>query len=124
MDKIKIEEVFKGNKLIAEFMGYEYHSDRNLFISTTNKKEWPIYGVNYDSSWDWIMPVVEKITKIDDGKFSVDISSVGQWACFIKRDDVFDNEISSYGGFEPTILNVWKAVIQFIQFYNTQTKQQ
>jgi len=46
-----------NNKLIAEFMGYEVH---------------PVYederhDLQYHTSWDWLMPVVEKIEQVNEG---------------------------------------------------------
>ena len=66
------EEALKGNKLIAEFCGFKFKDgicQNEVFY--TNKNQHPIYlkGYSYriskfDSSWDWIMPVVELIEKI------------------------------------------------------------
>jgi hypothetical protein len=58
----------KNNKLIAEFMdiefnkgtfydmGYDVFSDGNLYR---------IHELKYHESWDWLMPVVEKIYSLD-----------------------------------------------------------
>lgn len=102
-------EIVSGNKLISKFM-------------TGIKPEWTPDISYYHDNWQMLMPVVEKITQIEDGKFSVDISSVGMWACFIKRDDVFEKNIVDFGGFEPMIMNVWKSVVGFIQWYNKNKK--
>jgi hypothetical protein len=57
-------ETIQGNKLIAQFMGIlpdVYNPER--YVSST----WPdtIFAtpseMRYHSSWDWLMPVVEKI---------------------------------------------------------------
>ena len=52
----------KGNKLIAEFMGI------NLGEYTTYPEESPTqYAVNdlqYHTDWNWLMPVIEKITEL------------------------------------------------------------
>ena len=105
----------EDNKLIAEFMGYTVNEDGNFC-----KGGIPLLKISdfkYDHDWNWLMRVVETITNIDEGKYSVDISSVGMWACYIKRDDISEKEITSFGGFEP-IINVYKAVVQFIKWYN------
>lgn len=96
------------NYVIAKFMSMEGSAD---FIRQ---------NYAYHKHWQMLMPVVEKIATIEDGKFNINISSTGQWPCYINRDDVFDSEIASYGGFEPVIINVFKAVYQFIQWYNKQ----
>jgi hypothetical protein len=61
----------KDNKLIADFMGVQYKSDED-YIKTL--EEMRLHGIgyeqgymesqlNYHESWDWLMPVVGKITR-------------------------------------------------------------
>ena len=45
---MKTEEIIKGNKIIAEFMGKTLPS--HMFL--------PMF---FNCSWDWLMPVIEKI---------------------------------------------------------------
>lgn len=73
------KEILDGNKLIAEFMGAVTHKTAPGIISPyiTNDEVW--YGNNtipneqressfkiselkYHSSWDWLMPVIGKLT--------------------------------------------------------------
>jgi|TARA_E500000305_G_scaffold94043_1_gene82822 hypothetical protein len=55
----------KYNKLIAEFMGGQrVLPDEDVYNMPTHNNL--CYGVNelqYDTSWDWLMPVVEKIER-------------------------------------------------------------
>ena len=47
------KEIIEGNKLIAEFMGLSMlHNQTRLET------------LKYHSSWDWLMPVVEKIEQL------------------------------------------------------------
>jgi hypothetical protein len=61
----------KENKLIADFMGVQYKSDEEYLKKLKEMRE---HGVgyeqgymesqlNYHESWDWLMPVVGKITR-------------------------------------------------------------
>ena len=54
-----------NNKLIAEFMGMTpHHQDGDYLIDETKDEGYEAIHVDcflYDSSWDWLMPVVEKI---------------------------------------------------------------
>jgi hypothetical protein len=86
-----------SNKLIAEFMESDSLPHR------------------YDSSWDWLMPVVEKIAKnydISIRYFDTDC------ACYINKQSIEGADICSYGNFEPSIVNVYKAVVEFIKWHN------
>ena len=57
------QEILDGNKLIAEFMGAKYNSKLDLVNLGANHKLVGINELQYHSSWDWIMPVVDKIRK-------------------------------------------------------------
>jgi len=94
MDKIQEQQIIEGNKLIAEFMGGERHWLNGMKEPFTDDTIWGYYdvGVNitstysgrpialvndlkYHTSWDWLMPVVEKI-ELGDG-VRVDIYQFG-----------------------------------------------
>jgi hypothetical protein len=141
------EEITKGNQLIARFMGYR-------IIENLKEKEWTIfehgkYGADwlfmsydrdsfdekvkelfkYHSSWEQLMPVVEKIESIQDefhGYFLVAIASNG---CTIQGTNLRtdpDNFHPAYFNdvtLSTKIESTWYAVTQFIQWYNTQTQQ-
>ena len=49
----------ENNKLIAEFMGVEKENGRYYF--TTPMEDYKTEELYFDVSWDWLMPVVEKI---------------------------------------------------------------
>ena len=89
------------NKLIAEFMGYNYPGDFNLD------------ELMYRSSWDWLMPVVEKIESLGNG---VTIYKKG---CHVNDIGIF-----STNGFNHSskIEQTWKACVEFIKWYNGQNK--
>lgn len=133
----KKNEINENNALIAKFMGYEYFPympDNNSINAGWRKPAKGAYKLEdyylsrttkdlaYHKDWNWIMKVVKKICEIHNGKFNISISSIGMWTCFINRDDISENEISSYGGFNPIIINVWKSVVDFIKLYNKNLK--
>ncbi len=55
----------KDNKLIAEFMGMTYGdpNDNSVMIQMTpqGNEVVPIESMQYHTSWDWLMPVIENI---------------------------------------------------------------
>jgi hypothetical protein len=125
---MKTEE---SNKLIAEFMGYKLARCNNGLAwdigksLPSHKHLFPIQGVlhtgnelNFHTSWDWLMPVIDKI------------ESLGY--CYDRVDaDVFINKQSSLGGGNiipnpmdhntMTMLEkTYCVVIEFIKWYNQQ----
>ena len=57
----------KDNKLIAEFMG---ESPKGFY----EKIEDGYNKIPYAESWDWLMPVVEKINTLDNCKYQLEIN--------------------------------------------------
>ena len=55
----------KDNKLIAEFMGWDIESPTtlpsNLHLSNLELDNNEVLEYKFHTSWDWLMPVVEKI---------------------------------------------------------------
>ena len=47
----------KNNELIAEFMGYEVEHGK---CYSPKYKDGTIAPMQFDKSWDWLMPVIEK----------------------------------------------------------------
>jgi len=109
------EEILEGNKLIAEFDGVVW-KDASLVNYPRPNKQWSIkfpngkqfseYGniddilskyCKYHSSWDWLMPVVEKIIYNYDESKSLDIMRELSYA---------------------KIESVYQSVIEFIKWYN------
>lgn len=86
-----------NNKLIAEFMGLVV-SDRDNYTSElhTNVDA----DLKYHTSWDWLMPVVDKI---------LDISF---------QDEGDAEDFYSIRDCMPDINHTYKAVVEFIKQYN------
>tara|TARA_R110002012_G_C11212595_1_gene561411 strand:+ start:199 stop:525 length:327 start_codon:yes stop_codon:yes gene_type:complete len=104
----------KDNKLIAEFMGYVYEDD----ILVPEEPQ-------YDTSWDWLMPVVEKIEEIGIDVYSDDHLTVkehryrfdmGYTQCNI-YDHVRDGVIAS-ADMGTKLLSTHQAVVEFIKENN------
>jgi len=97
----------ENNKLIAEFMGYEkVLSSYNLPQHETNGMQCFLEEeLKFHTSWDWLIPVVNKIYSSDD---------------YIK----YKREASGIFNEEPVHINTkfieetYKAVIEFIKWHN------
>ena len=103
----------KSNKLIAEFMGIVYPKLNNVIvIDNVVVKE---HELKYNISWDWLMPVVEKIEgqQTDNGLFEFRIHI--EKTLIVSSED-FTTYIESDSGnrFE----NTYNAVVEFINEYN------
>lgn len=95
----------ENNKLIAEFMGMKY-SDKRSF----NDGEWThsIKSLSkFETSWDWLIPVVNKIRSFDC-EFDIEQIGVFDW----------DNDISHY---EFDLDLTYNAVVEFIKQHNEST---
>jgi len=55
------EEIKEGNKLIAQFMGDYFDTGLEPSYYIRYNKEYKIEESQYHNSWDWMMPVVDKI---------------------------------------------------------------
>jgi hypothetical protein len=128
------------NELIAEFMGYKYYGWNHPEVKgsgggwksspnshpkmmgsgyLTPRKD----GLRYDTSWDWLMPVVDKIERSNFGEFHFRLSISGDSIQLSKYSDgsgylFLDHLIFGKGKIDST----YNAVVKFIQWYNQQNK--
>jgi len=110
------------NKLIAEFMGYKV-VDKPKVVNGENFFEYIGENGNYTycnslleyhTSWDWLMPVVEKIESFDIISFEKNLQEDGDYqALFTKGANIL---ICHYA--DTSIEATYKAVVQFINQYN------
>ena len=84
-----------NNELIAEFM--ELEVDNGLYCYTTAMDDYKTDTLYFDSSWDWLMPVVDKCFDIHL-EHSDDLS-------FLLNDALLTTNIDE----------VYKAVVEFIK---------
>ncbi len=101
------------NELIAEFMGHEFEVASGKWcmqIEGSPKGHWLYCNISdefkYSTSWDWLMPVVEKIGKmeneLDEFYETTDIK------CPLGGMTIFAEKQWVYAG-----------VIEFIRWYNS-----
>jgi len=105
----------KENKLIAEFMGLCPLS-RSGFISDKKQEYYTsLSDLQYHNSWDWLMPVVEKIE--EDEEIDVNILLNGTRIFKWRTDTDIVNNVAMLS-FEKKIEHVYDAVVEFIKELN------
>jgi hypothetical protein len=146
------------NKMIAEFMGAKY--TKHTGFSLLPHELWlPNYGIcrhdtvelgagrilHYHNSWDWLMPVVEKIETMPvplDGKYrtglskgnEVQMGNIEISTMYDEREDfkgwdfrvhiVLGREICDNSERWPTKLTAtYQAVIKFLKWYENYQKE-
>jgi hypothetical protein len=105
------QEILEGNKLIAEFMGATIDESNNVkFILPADGIGLAGCGLKacrYHTSWDWLMPVVQKIGK------QMDRTILGILKHFNETQSNF---------WCDGIENIWEGCVQFIKWYNQTPK--
>lgn len=103
-----------GNEIIAEFMGWERYSGSafkcpNVYpIQNSLHAGWTTFTADqfqFHTSWDWLMPVVEKIESLGDSDKQV-------------FDSAEFHELMELS-IKTTITRVYYFVITFIKWYNS-----
>ena len=127
----------ENNKLIAEFMDYP---SNDIWRTNTENK----LMSEYHKSWDWLMPVVEKIESLDlkeygyqweghDGETEYNNGSIfveiEQDMCWIYMNLSLDplytlNEKTHRAKFDTKLEATYAAVVEFIEYYNILIKNQ
>lgn len=118
-----MEITAENNKLIAEFMG---NVGRNA-LAHEFQSSMGLPKKYYHTSWDWLMPVVEKINKWGvKTEMSNKISTTNdKWVFFkityyAERLQNGKHIIRAEG--DNYIQATHKAVVEFIKWYNKQSK--
>jgi len=114
------EEIITGNKLIADFMGVRIKGAKGAYQYKVDDQMWAEEGLRYNSNWNWLIPVMEKIGQ----EYNVRITWTyeGVEVTYIDRPDVRDDtSIADFGGF-GAITNTWKCAGKFIIWWNQKTK--
>jgi len=92
------EQILKGNKMVAKFDGWVLipESD-NKFVPEHYERgqDWMdnINNLKYHTSWDWLMPVVQKILTTNTGTLDVYSLYVSDSLRTANIDDVYESVI-------------------------------
>lgn len=106
------------NKLIAEFMGVNMAAIDGYYVTCRGRLHYN--EMEYDTSWAWLMPVVERIE--NDLLFQVEIHTA-YTNINGELDGAKYNQDSCFEAQSDTKLTVtYNAVVEFIKWHNSQNK--
>lgn len=124
----------KDNKLIAEFMGLntsdgvyynhivkeiDKHNSTLSLKKEKSKSELTHFALlEYHTSWNWLMPVVEKIE--EDEEIDVNILLNGTRIFKWRTDTDIVNNVAKIS-FDKKIEHVYDAVVEFIKQHNKES---
>ena len=107
----------KGNCImIAEFMGAKLIERENRIVCDFPKKSGLDWWLDYDTKWDWLMPVLGKI----EGhgcvvEINIGLSKIVRIYDIESRQNFINEEID-------LIKAAYKSVVEYINFYNLKIK--
>jgi hypothetical protein len=128
-----MNDIIRCNRLIAEFMGGEIQPNGTCKnYKKMNIPDWAFRDFDFDSlrisgfmyytSWDWLMPVVEKIEGLGRFAFAIDSRPYPNInTCVLIHNATqhgITNLVIPVVERESKIEAVYLAVIEFIEWYN------
>ena len=113
-------ETIENNKLIAEFMGLEttltHKGIKEYYKIEYNSGNWYEHNdLQYHSSWDWLIPVIEKIEGFNE--YDVEILQYGTRV--LKNTVEIITNVADFS-FDKKIEHCYDAIVKFIKEYNKQ----
>lgn len=117
----------KDKELVAAFMGYTRpHPDYPHASYWYKEGKPPLVHLLYDENWNWLMDVVEKIQTL--GYFPIfapfienekgKLTGECLWCMISKQTTNMNDPVVDVTGATSNIDAVYKAVIEFIKWYN------
>lgn len=112
----------ENNKIIAEFMGKKELITEKQFLNYEHETFNPtiIEYLKYDTDWNWLMEVVEKIKKVSDEDDFLDKLNTLNSRISIELENQLE---SCFRKSYLSIEQVYNACIEFIKWYNEQKNQ-
>jgi hypothetical protein len=114
------KQITENNKLLAEFMNHKPTFDVYIDDVLTTLER-PIK--NYNSDWNWLMEVVDKIENIVIQKLSFSFNiQKDRVSLFYSHINEPKKQIEMYfeWGQKTKIANTYKIAVEFIKWYNEQ----
>ncbi len=119
-----MKNIEENNKLIALFMGYDdFKAHSSVRLKRTDEIDAYTHILKYEklkyhASWDWLMPVVEKIEQMKYNIRSTPLYTRIGYDCEVNKYSEISPIITIEG--ETKLKATYKAVVEFIKWYNSQ----
>ena len=112
-----MNNINENNKLIAEFLGcnHPYNEITDATLYNVSNGTFELNELRYDVSWDWLMPVIQKIENLG---YEVQIRNTD---CIIYQLlDILEYKpvIGTISSASGKIYSTYTAVVEFIKEYN------
>jgi len=116
----------ENNKLIAEFMGFQktnigwYDSEEIMppLSNTYDSNTFDEHELAFHKSWDWLMPVVEKIEDIECKETSTELIGYHLYDVEIRQNVTTIHRTNIEETLGDKLFNTYNAVVEFINQYN------
>jgi len=102
-------EILEGNRVIVEFLGFYFDEDNN---STNEVQDFNLKDLKYHKSWDWLMPVYQKINKY------IQLKSQNDFVFAHKTYELHINIRNALEDKNCCLIFLFRELIKFIKFYN------
>lgn len=126
-------DTVKCTKIIAEFDGWKHYPTPKQTgkgywnFPEKGYSQWSLDEMKYHTSWDWLMPVVEKIEKIG---LQVNITTTHTCIMWIGDSEEHTTLLSKFKTIliepedhkEKKIYYCFMAIVAFIKWHNLQTQ--
>lgn len=122
---METNEIIENNRLIAEFIGRCGKHNKNLYtfkgIDKVLKDDiwYNLSEAKFHSSWDWLMPVVDKIESLTFyANQTAKVCIKKNYASITIGIELF----TEHYNFDTKIECLYHSVIEFIKWYNEKNK--
>lgn len=129
------KQILEGNRLIGQFMGYtmfdkKFPRNHGIGAPENEYKDMIVEKAKYHCFWGWLMPVVEKISRIEfERRYDEYLEKWVIWThhpvTFGMLDELGRPMVRFYCNTlhiaDTLIQATWNAVVDFIKWYNEQS---
>ncbi len=107
---------------IVKFMNYPKHEKDNEFYVGLSRYM-PLEQLDFESNWNFLIDVIDKIESLKEGNFDVEIgkkgTTINDYSTKFEEKLIITNVTDV--SFENKIEHAYDAVCKFIDWFNSQT---